>query len=103
MSVTGSPGKRRTRPPRRKTHPATRRQQEAPGTAGGFLLFPRPIPGVGLLLPGAGEEARGEFVVQFSVEVAFQVTAVTLGEFLRNGVRNCDAFGYCHAVADLTE
>src|SRR6478609_2312503 len=101
MSVTDSPGKPPTGRARRSGRSRTHDSRKPPAWPGASCC-PAPTLRWGSL-PGSGEESRGEFVVQFSVEVAFQVTAVTLGEFLRNGVRNCDAFGYGHAVADLAE
>jgi hypothetical protein len=55
------------------------------------------------VLAGPGKHFSGELVVKLAAEVALKVTAVTLGEFLRDGVRYGNAFGDSHAVADLTQ
>lgn len=73
---------------------------EAPGRWPGASCVPFPSAD-GLPLAGAGEKAGGKFVVQF--QVAFEIPAVALGEFLRDGVRNRYAFSDCHPVADLAE
>ncbi len=54
-------------------------------------------------LAGSGEHALGEIVVQFGAELAVEIAPVALREFLRDGVRNSDAFGDGNPVADLAE